>query len=57
MALPAARATAISYVQVGFAAGWGWVLFGEVIDAATITGALLILAATLVSLSQPAGGR
>ncbi len=57
MALPVARATAISYVQVGFAAGWGWVLFGEVIDAATITGALLILAATLVSLSQPAGGR
>lgn len=57
MALPAARATAISYVQVGFAAGWGWLLFGEQIDAATISGALLVLAATVVSLSQPAGGR
>ncbi|MCP9913217.1 DMT family transporter [Cyanobium sp. BA20m-14] len=57
MALPAARATAISYVQVGFAAGWGWLLFGEQIDAATISGALLVLAATVVSLSQPAGDR
>ena len=56
MALPAARATAISYVQVVFAGGWGWLLFGEAIDAWTIAGAALVLAATLVSLShrQPA---
>jgi drug/metabolite transporter (DMT)-like permease len=52
MALPAARATAISYVQVVFAGGWGWLLFGEAIDAWTIAGAALVLAATLVSLSQ-----
>ena len=52
MALPAARATAISYVQVVFAGGWGWLLFGEAIDAWTIAGAALVLAATLVSLSH-----
>jgi drug/metabolite transporter (DMT)-like permease len=52
MALPAARATAISYVQVLFAGGWGWLLFGEAIDAWTIAGAALVLAATLVSLSH-----
>ncbi len=52
MALPAARATAISYVQVVFAGWWGWLLFGEAIDAWTIAGAALVLAATLVSLSH-----
>ena len=51
-ALPAARATAISYVQVLFAGGWGWLLFGESIDNWTIAGAILVLAATLVSLSH-----
>jgi drug/metabolite transporter (DMT)-like permease len=50
--LPAARATAISYVQVLFAGGWGWLLFGESIDSWTIAGAGLVLAATLVSLSH-----
>ena len=51
-ALPAARATAISYVQVLFAGGWGWLLFDESIDSWTIAGAGLVLAATLVSLSH-----
>jgi drug/metabolite transporter (DMT)-like permease len=51
-ALPAARATAISYVQVLFAGGWGWLLFSESIDSWTIAGAGLVLAATLVSLSH-----
>ena len=49
-ALPAARATAISYVQVVFAGLWGWLIFGEGIDSATVGGAALVLAATLVSL-------
>ncbi|WP_369795481.1 DMT family transporter [Synechococcus sp. GFB01] len=58
MALPAARATAISYVQVVFAALWGWLLFGESIDGGTIAGAGLVLLATLISLSSAgAGGR
>ena len=51
-ALPAARATAISYVQVLFAGGWGWLLFGESIDSWTIAGAGLVLAAALVRLSH-----
>ena len=52
--LPAARATAISYVQVAFAALWGWWLFGEAIQPATALGGGLILAATLQSLKGPA---
>lgn len=58
-ALPAAQATAISYVQVAFAGLWGWLVFGESIDGWTVAGAALVLAATLVSLSRrpaaPAG--
>jgi drug/metabolite transporter (DMT)-like permease len=50
--LPAARATAISYVQVGFAGIWGWWIFGEPINTATALGALLILAAALLCLGQ-----
>ncbi|MCS5705415.1 DMT family transporter [Synechococcus sp. FGCU-3] len=51
-ALPAAQATAISYVQVAFAGIWGWLVFGESIDGWTVAGAALVLAATLVSLSR-----
>ncbi len=53
--LPAARATAISYVQVGFAGLWGWWIFGETIDLPTSAGALLILTATLICLRGRAG--
>jgi drug/metabolite transporter (DMT)-like permease len=53
-ALPAAQATAISYVQVLLAGLWGWLIFGESSDASTIAGGLLVLAATLISLSRPA---
>jgi drug/metabolite transporter (DMT)-like permease len=53
-ALPAAQATAISYVQVLLAGLWGWLIFGETSDASTIAGGLLVLAATLISLSRPA---
>jgi drug/metabolite transporter (DMT)-like permease len=52
MALPAARATAISYVQVLFAGLWGWLWFGEAIRAPTVAGAALVLAATMISLSS-----
>jgi drug/metabolite transporter (DMT)-like permease len=51
-ALPAAQATAISYVQVAFAGLWGWMVFGESIDGWTVAGAGLVLAATLVSLAR-----
>lgn len=52
--LPAARATALSYIQVAFAALWGWWLFGETLDGWTSLGAGLIFAATLLSL-RPSG--
>lgn len=48
--LPVARATALGYGQVLFAALWGWLLFGEALAPATVLGAALILAATLLSL-------
>jgi drug/metabolite transporter (DMT)-like permease len=51
-ALPAARATAISYVQVLFAGLWGWWVFGEAVDGWTVAGAALVLLATLISLSS-----
>jgi drug/metabolite transporter (DMT)-like permease len=54
MALPAAQATAISYVQVAFAVGLGWLLFAEPFDGATLGGAALVLAATLVSVRRSA---
>ena len=49
--LPAARATSINYVQVVFAAGWGWLWFSETISAWQVGGGMLVLAATLISLS------
>ena len=49
--LPAARATSINYVQVVFAAGWGWLWFAETINAWQVGGGMLVLAATLISLS------
>ncbi|MEB3256242.1 MAG: DMT family transporter [Synechococcaceae cyanobacterium] len=52
-ALPAARATALSYAQVVFAALWGWLFFAEPVDLRTGFGAVLVLAATL--LNRPPG--
>lgn len=47
--LPAARATAIGTSQVAFAALWGWLVFSERIDNATLAGGALILVSILVS--------
>ena len=49
-ALPAARATSISYVQVVFATLWGWLIFAEPISSTTISGACLILFAGWISI-------
>jgi drug/metabolite transporter (DMT)-like permease len=49
--LPAARATSISYVQVFFAGLWGWLLLGEAINQWTFIGAVMVMVATLISLS------
>ena len=40
----AGRATALSYLQVAFAAGWGVLCFAEVPDRWTVAGGLLVLA-------------
>lgn len=47
--LPAARATALSYCQVLFAALWGWLFFAETPSGGTLLGAALVLSATLLS--------
>ncbi len=39
---PAGRATAVSYLQVAFAYGWGLLVFGEVPNALSIVGALIV---------------
>lgn len=46
---PAGRATALSYLQVAFAALWGALFFGELPDAWTALGALLILGGTALA--------
>ena len=46
---PAGRATALSYLQVAFAALWGALFFGELPDAWTLFGALLILGGTALA--------
>jgi drug/metabolite transporter (DMT)-like permease len=43
----AGRASAVGYLQIVFAAAWGWVLFGERPDAWTWAGAVVIVASTL----------
>ncbi|HET9948098.1 MAG TPA: DMT family transporter [Longimicrobiales bacterium] len=44
---PAGRASAVGYLQIVFAALWGWLLFGEVPGAWTWVGAAVIVTATL----------
>jgi drug/metabolite transporter (DMT)-like permease len=43
----AGRASAVGYLQIVFAAGWGWLLFAERPDQWTWVGAAVIVAATL----------
>jgi drug/metabolite transporter (DMT)-like permease len=43
----AGRASAVGYLQIVFAAAWGWLLFHEVPDLWTGAGAVVIVAATL----------
>ncbi len=52
MTMPAARATALSYVQVPLAALWGLLWFGETLDPDILTAAGLVLGATLLSLGR-----
>lgn len=45
---PAGRATAVGYLQIIFAAGWGALFFADYPDAWTLGGAALILGSTLL---------
>jgi len=55
MGLPAARATALSYVQVPLASLWGLWFFHDRPSPDSLAAALLVLAATVISLrSRPA---
>ena len=49
--LPAARATSLNYVQVVFAATWGWIWFHETVNVLTLAGAGLVLIASCISIS------
>lgn len=44
----AARATAVGYLQLVFAAGWGWLVFAERPSAWTVAGAATIVGSTLL---------
>ena len=50
--MPAAQATSINYVQVVFAAFWGLLFFSESINPWMISGGLLVLASTMISLAS-----
>ena len=47
--LPAAQGTALSYMQVVFAAGWGWLVFADQPALLTIVGAVIIVLASFVA--------
>ena len=53
----AARATAVGYLQVVFAAAWGVLVFGEIPDGWTALGAAVIVASTVALASSRTGGR
>lgn len=48
--MPAAQATSINYIQVVFAALWGYLWFAEGLSLWIVIGGILVLASTLVSL-------
>lgn len=52
----AARATALSYMQVVFAAGFGLAIFGELPGVATVAGAALILVGSFLAGRAPRAG-
>jgi drug/metabolite transporter (DMT)-like permease len=57
-ALPAARGTALSYLQVVFAVFWGILVFGEEPDVWTIVGGILVISSSLwVARGRPCGVR
>jgi drug/metabolite transporter (DMT)-like permease len=52
---PAARATAVSYLQIVFASLWGALVLGEIPEALTLVGATFIVGGTLLLLDWRKG--
>ena len=50
--LPAGRATAIGYLQIVFATGWGWLVYQTLPDQYGIAGALMIIGGVLLTRSS-----
>jgi drug/metabolite transporter (DMT)-like permease len=50
--VPAARGTTVGYIQIVFAATWGWLLFHESPTAWTFVGALLVVISTMLILTK-----
>jgi drug/metabolite transporter (DMT)-like permease len=44
---PAGRATSISYLQIVFAAGWGFLFFGEIPDPLTVLGVVCVVSSIM----------
>jgi drug/metabolite transporter (DMT)-like permease len=51
----AGRAVAVGYLQVVFAFGWGWAIFGSQPTALGLLGAGLVVVSTLALGRKPAG--
>jgi drug/metabolite transporter (DMT)-like permease len=52
---PAGRTSAVGYLQIAFAAGWGFLLFHEVPDGWTWAGAAIVVGSTLILLRSAPG--
>lgn len=50
--VPAARGTTVGYIQIVFAATWGWLLFHESPTVWTFVGALLVVISTMLILTK-----
>jgi drug/metabolite transporter (DMT)-like permease len=50
--VPAARGTTVGYIQIVFAATWGWLLFHEPPTVWTFVGAFLVVTSTMLILTR-----
>jgi drug/metabolite transporter (DMT)-like permease len=54
--VPAARGTTVGYIQIVFAATWGWLLFHESPTVWSFVGALLVVISTMLILTKRTAG-
>lgn len=55
--VPAGRGTTVGYIQIVFAASWGWLLFREAPTVWTVAGAALVMFSTALLLTRSARDR